>query len=58
MSKLRVLSFAVSIDGYSAGPNQDLQNPLKSGRSQQKALSVCAAGISKASKPAYPESFG
>jgi dihydrofolate reductase len=28
MSKLRVQSFAVSIDGYSAGPNQDLQNPL------------------------------
>ena len=28
MSKLRVLNFAVSIDGYSAGPNQDLQNPL------------------------------
>jgi dihydrofolate reductase len=28
MSKLRVLSFAVSIDGYSAGPKQDLQNPL------------------------------
>ncbi len=28
MSKLRVKSFAVSIDGYGAGPNQDLQNPL------------------------------
>ncbi len=28
MSKLRVNSFAVSIDGYGAGPNQDLQNPL------------------------------
>jgi dihydrofolate reductase len=28
MSKLRVSSFAISIDGYSAGPNQDLQNPL------------------------------
>lgn len=28
MSKLLVRSFAVSIDGYSAGPNQDLQNPL------------------------------
>jgi dihydrofolate reductase len=28
MSKLRVLSFATSIDGFSAGPNQDLQNPL------------------------------
>jgi dihydrofolate reductase len=28
MPKLRVVNFAVSIDGYSAGPNQDLQNPL------------------------------
>jgi dihydrofolate reductase len=28
VSKLRVLSFAISIDGYGAGPNQDLQNPL------------------------------
>ena len=28
MSKLRVQSFSVSIDGYGAGPNQDLQNPL------------------------------
>ena len=28
MSKLRVQSFALSIDGYGAGPNQDLQNPI------------------------------
>ena len=28
MSKLRVLSFGVSIDGYGAGSRQDLQNPL------------------------------
>ncbi|MGH8400678.1 MAG: dihydrofolate reductase family protein [Gammaproteobacteria bacterium] len=28
MSKLRVRSFAVSLDGFGAGPNQDLQNPL------------------------------
>ena len=28
MSKLRVQSFAISIDGYGAGPNQDLANPL------------------------------
>ena len=28
MSKLRVHGFAVSIDGYGAGPGQDLQNPL------------------------------
>jgi dihydrofolate reductase len=28
VSKVRVQSFAMSIDGYGAGPNQDLQNPL------------------------------
>jgi dihydrofolate reductase len=28
MSRLRVQSFAISIDGYGAGPNQDLENPL------------------------------
>jgi dihydrofolate reductase len=28
MSKLRVQCFGLSIEGYGAGPNQDLQNPL------------------------------
>jgi dihydrofolate reductase len=28
MSRLRVSSFAISIDGFSAGPNQSLENPL------------------------------
>jgi dihydrofolate reductase len=28
MSKLRVNAFSISIDGYGAGPNQDLDNPL------------------------------
>jgi dihydrofolate reductase len=28
MTKLRVHSFSISIDGYGAGPNQDLDNPL------------------------------
>jgi dihydrofolate reductase len=28
MSKLKVQSFAVSIDGYGAGPDQDLRNPI------------------------------
>src|ERR1700682_4987677 len=28
MPKLRVQSFAISLDGYGAGPNQDLANPL------------------------------
>jgi dihydrofolate reductase len=28
MSRLRVHCFSMSLDGYSAGPNQDLENPL------------------------------
>jgi len=28
MSKLRVHSFAISVDGYGAGPNQELSNPI------------------------------
>jgi dihydrofolate reductase len=28
MSKVRVAAFSVSIDGFGAGPSQDLQNPL------------------------------
>lgn len=28
MSRLRVQSFALSLDGYGAGPDQDLQNPI------------------------------
>jgi dihydrofolate reductase len=28
MTKLRVESFAISLDGYGAGPRQDLDNPL------------------------------
>ncbi len=28
MSKVRVYAFAMSIDGFSAGPNQSLENPL------------------------------
>ena len=28
MSRVRVASFAISIDGYAAGPDQSLANPL------------------------------
>ena len=28
MAKLRVHNFAISLDGYMAGPNQSLDNPL------------------------------
>jgi hypothetical protein len=31
MSKLRVHSFSISLDGYGAGPDQDLDNPLGRG---------------------------
>jgi dihydrofolate reductase len=31
MPKLRVHNFAVSLDGYAAGPNQNLENPLGEG---------------------------
>ena len=31
MPKLRVNSFAISLDGYGAGPDQDLNNPLGAG---------------------------
>lgn len=28
MSKVRVAAFSVSLDGFGAGPRQDLQNPI------------------------------
>jgi dihydrofolate reductase len=31
MSRLRVESFTISLDGYGAGPNQDLKNPIGAG---------------------------
>ncbi len=31
MSKIKVQAFAISIDGYGAGPDQSLQNPLGAG---------------------------
>jgi hypothetical protein len=31
MSRLRVHTFTISLDGYGAGPNQDLDNPFGRG---------------------------
>jgi dihydrofolate reductase len=31
MARLRVHGFSISLDGYGAGPNQDLENPLGAG---------------------------
>ena len=33
MQKLRVESFSISVDGFGAGPNQNLENPLGVGAS-------------------------
>jgi dihydrofolate reductase len=43
MSRLRVHNFGISIDGYGAGPNQDLDNPLGVGGRQllEWFLSTC-----------------
>lgn len=46
MSKLRVQSFSVSIDGYGAGPNQSLDNPLERARQAAAALGYqCAEHV-------------
>jgi hypothetical protein len=34
MPKLRVHNFAISVDGYGAGPSQSLDNPLGVGASR------------------------
>jgi len=34
MSKVRVESFSISLDGYGAGPDQDINNPLGIGGHQ------------------------
>jgi hypothetical protein len=31
VARVRVESFTISLDGYGAGPNQDINNPLGTG---------------------------
>jgi len=49
MAKLRVHNFSVSIDGYAAGPHQDIDNPLGVGGmgpvSRARGLHPCLAWI-------------
>ena len=40
MSKLRVESFTLSLDGFGAGPDQDLSNPLGLGGTALHAWAV------------------
>ena len=47
MSKVRVASFSVSLDGYGAGPEQDLQNPMGVGGMVLHAVGVWTQTIKK-----------
>jgi hypothetical protein len=41
MPKLRVHNFSLSLDGYAAGPNQDLDNPLGVGGHRLHEWAFC-----------------
>jgi dihydrofolate reductase len=47
MPKLRVHSFAISLDGYGAGPAQDLQNPLGVGGTALHTWAFATRAIQK-----------
>lgn len=46
MPKLRVHCFAISLDGYGAGPNQDLDNPLGVGGGRTARMGICHTYLS------------
>jgi len=47
MQRLRVESFTISLDGFGAGPNQDLRNPLGVGGSSLHAWAVATRTFQK-----------
>jgi dihydrofolate reductase len=47
MSRLRVESFTISIDGFGAGPNQDIRNPLGEGGSSLHAWAMSTRTFQK-----------
>lgn len=44
MSKLRVQCFSMSVDGFGAGPDQSLQNPLSVGERLFEAVDLRSLG--------------
>lgn len=40
MAKLRVENFTIALDGFGAGPGQDLQNPLGLGDTSVRRLKI------------------
>lgn len=47
MPKLRVHNFAISLDGYGAGPGQDLDNPLGAGGEQLHEWAVATRSFGR-----------
>ena len=47
MSKLRVASFTLSLDGFGAGPDQDLDNPLGVGGTSLHGWAMATRTIQK-----------
>jgi dihydrofolate reductase len=47
MPRLRVASFSISLDGYGAGPDQDLQNPLGVGGTALHGWAFATRSIQK-----------
>jgi dihydrofolate reductase len=54
MSKLRVQSFSVSVDGYGAGPRQDRDNPLGVGAEELHTWLVATRMFKELYPPAEP----
>jgi len=48
MTRVRVESFTISLDGYGAGPNQDVSNPLA------LAGQICTSGYSRHARSSGP----
>lgn len=47
MSRLRVESFTISLDGFGAGPNQDIDNPLGVGGRSLHGWAICTRTFQK-----------
>lgn len=47
MSKVKVLNFTISLDGYGAGPNQTMENPLGAGGEELHSWMVNTATFQK-----------
>lgn len=47
MTRVRVEGFTISLDGYGAGPHQDINNPLGSGERLYEGVDLRALGYER-----------